>query len=46
MLINRMTINFLSKYCKTDGEIDWETIVRLNTQKKVKKSTASRKKKA
>lgn len=35
-LINRMTIDFSSKYCKTDGEIDWETIVRLNSQKKVR----------
>lgn len=43
-LINRMTIDFSSKYCKADGEIDWETIVRLNSQKKVKKSIASKKK--
>ena len=44
-LINRMTIDFSLKYCKANGEIDWETIVRLNSQKKVKKSAVSKKKK-
>lgn len=43
-LINRMTIGFSSQYCKADGEIDWEAIVRLNSQKKIKKPTASKKK--
>lgn len=45
-LINRMTIDFSSKYCTTDGEIDWEAIVRLNSQKKVKKPAALKRKRA
>lgn len=44
-LINRMTTGFSRKYCSKKGEIDWKTIVQLNSQKKVKTSAISKKKK-
>lgn len=33
-LINTLTRNFMDNYCLTDGSIDWEKIVRLNSQMK------------
>lgn len=33
-LINNLTRTFMEKYCLPDGAIDWEKIVKMNSQKK------------
>ena len=33
-MINKFTREFTTKYCKKDGEIDWEKLVRFNSAKK------------
>lgn len=33
-MINKFTREFVHDYCKENGEIDWERIVRLNTEEK------------
>lgn len=33
-IINKLTKDFMDRYCLADGSIDWETIVKLNSQMK------------
>ncbi len=33
-MINKMTKEFIAKYCLEDGSIDWNKIVRLNSSSK------------
>ncbi|MCI8593932.1 MAG: DNA methylase [Oscillospiraceae bacterium] len=34
-LINKLTLCFIQEYCLPDGAIDWEKIVKLNSQKRL-----------
>ncbi|MDR1562866.1 MAG: hypothetical protein LBS54_07285 [Dysgonamonadaceae bacterium] len=34
-MINKLTKQFANEFCKDDGEIDWEKLVRLNSGKEM-----------
>ena len=37
-MVNKFTKEFTNDYCKVNGEINWEKIVRFNSEKKTKKT--------